>query len=146
MITHPSASELIDEVRSQLRLAVTPAITDEQLRGLLGMLDALLARAAVRAEHEIGWMLEEIAAIEVMVDGVGADDPRVSEARSALEAGRRGSDDAAAVAAEYRLASEVLCRGLESGREIAAASRAILDTRLAREAQVLGDFTLVARD
>lgn len=146
MITHPSTTELIDQVRQQLTTSVAPAIQDPQILGLLGMLDALLHRASVRAENEISWMREEILDIEQMADGPGAQDSRIAEALGALRAGRRSSDTASAVAAEYRLASEVLCRGLESGGEIAVASRVILDARLARESTVLGDFSLVARD
>lgn len=146
MITHPSTPELIGQVRRQLSDVIAPAIGDEQLHGLLGMLDSLLHRAAVRAEYEIAWMCEEIDAIEHMATGPGRDNDRIAEALSRLEAGRRSSYEASAVAAEYRLAGEVLCRGLEAAGDAAVASRAILNRRLAREAEVLGDFALVARD
>lgn len=146
MITHPSTNELIGQVRRQLSEVIAPAIQDEQLLGLLGMLDSLLHRAAVRAEHEIAWMREEIAAIEQMAAGPGSEDERIAEALARLKAERHTSCEASAVAADYRLASEVLSRGLEATGEAAVASRAILDVRLAREAEVLGDFALVARD
>lgn len=146
MITHPSVAEVIGQVRRQLSNVIAPAIDNEQLLGLLGMLDSLLHRAAVRAEYEIDWMRAEIEAIEQMAAGAGRDDDRISEALSRLQAGRRSSFEASAVAAEYRLASEVLCRGLEATGDAAVLSRAILSLRLAREAEVLGDFALVARD
>ena len=146
MITHPSAAELIGQVRQQLGSAIAPAIDNEQLLGLLGMLDSLLQRAAVRAEYEIAWMREEIDAIEHMANGPGRDDEGIAEALARLKAERGSSYEASAVAAEYRLASEVLCRGLEAAGDAAEVSRAILNRRLAREAEVLGDFALVARD
>jgi hypothetical protein len=146
VITHPSTSELIEQVRQQLSQGVAPAIDNEQLLGLLGMIDALLQRASVRAEFEIEWMREEISAIEQLGAGPGACNGRIAEAMAALRAGQHGSNEASAVTAEYRLAGEVLSRGLESGGEVAAASQVILDQRLAREAEILGDFALVARD
>ena len=75
-----------------------------------------------------------------------AGDERIAEAMAALRAGKQGTDEASAVSAEYRLAGEVLSRGLESGGESALASQMILNQRLAREAEILGDFALVARD
>jgi hypothetical protein len=146
VITHPSTRELIEQVRQQLSQGVAPAIDDEQLLGLLGMIDALLQRASMRAEFEIEWMREEIRAVEQMATGPGAGDERIVEALAALRAGKQGTDVASAVSAEYRLAGEVLSRGLESGGEVAAASHAILEQRLAHEAEILGDFALVARD
>ena len=120
------------------------------------MIDHILRTLAVRAEHELGWMAEEMAAI----DGVGA---RVGGFGAAGgRSGRRGARrrsarsvasglHAAEITDDYNRATEVLsrCCGGDLHRKPANSGRrssALLDQRLAHETDVIGeDFQLVGR-
>ena len=59
MITRPTTDELIGDCCRELTDAILPALTDETLRLRLVMTETVLRNAAVRAAHEIAWMLDE---------------------------------------------------------------------------------------
>ena len=153
MITRPTTAQLIDVVRRELGERVAPAVTDPQAATSLQMVDHILRTLAVRAEHETGWMAEEIAAIEAVGAQV-ADSGlpgalAVAEALAAFRAGD-GGRSAAEVTEEYNAATEVLSRCLEATFTIEGdlrdAVNGLLDQRLAHETEVIGpDFQLVGR-
>ncbi len=72
------------------------------------------ATLAMRAEHELGWMTEEMAAIETVGQEVadsglpGA--PAVADALAALRAGRGAGLSTAEITGDYNAATEVLSR------------------------------------
>ena len=120
----------------------------------LHMIDHILRTLAVRAEHELGWMGEEMSAIENVASRVAASDlPGAASVAQALEEFRANVSPglhAADVAADYNRASEVLSRTVEATYadtgELRAAVNALLDQRLAHETDVIGeDFQLVGR-
>ena len=154
MITRPTTAQLIDVVRRELADRVAPAVTDPQVATSLQMVDHILATLAVRAEHEAGWMTEEIAAIETVGQQVadsglpGA--PAVAEALAAFRAGRGTGRSIAEITDDYNAATEVLSRCVEAtfaaGGHLRDAVTGLLDQRLAHETDVIGPgFQLVGR-
>jgi hypothetical protein len=154
MITAPTSAQLLDVVRRELAEKVAPAVADPQVATSLHMIDHILRTLAVRAEHELGWMGEEMSAIEMVASRVAASDlPGAASVAEALEEFRANVSPglhAADVAADYNRASEVLSRTVEATfaetGELRAAVNALLDQRLAHETDVIGeDFQLVGR-
>jgi hypothetical protein len=154
MITAPTTAQLVEVVRRELAERIAPAVTDPQAATSLQMVDHILATLAVRAEHELGWMVEEMAAIEAVgrrVAGSGLPGaPAVTEALAAFDAGRSAGQSGAAVTADYNSATEVLSRCIEATFSAEGPLRdevtALLDQRLAHETAVTGpDFQLVGR-
>ena len=152
MITRPTSAQLIDEVRRELAENIAPQVTDPQAQGSLQMVDHILRTLAVRAEHEIEWMLDEIDDISAVVGRVAASadaPPSVREALDALETGASGSLSLGDVSERYALASEALSRAIEATVATPGPLRdevnALLDRRLEHETAVIGEFQLVAR-
>lgn len=154
MITAPTTAQLLDVVRRELAEKVAPAVTDPQATISLHMIDHILRTLAVRADHELGWMGEEMAAIESVATRVAASDlPGAESVGQALQEFRANVSPAlhaADVAADYNRASEVLSRAVEAtfadAGPLRAAVNALLDQRLAHETDVIGeDFQLVGR-
>ena len=154
MITRPSTTQLIDVVRRELAEKVAPAVTDPQVATSLHMIDHILRTLAVRADHELGWMAQEMAAIEAVGERVAASGlpgaAGVGEALSAFRSQRTTGLHAADITEDYNRATEVLSRAVEAtfadGGEMRAAVHELLDLRLAHETAVIGeDFTLVGR-
>ena len=154
MITAPTTAQLLDVVRQELAEKVAPAVTDPQVATSLHMVDHILRTLAVRAEHELGWMGEEMSAIELVASRVAASDlPGAASVAQALDEFRANVSPglhAADVAADYNRATEVLSRAVEATfsdtGELRAAVDVLLDQRLAHETDVIGeDFQLVGR-
>lgn len=154
MITAPTTAKLLDVVRKELAEKVAAAVTDPQVATTLHMIDHILRTLAVRADHELGWMGEEMAAIESVGSRVAASDlPGAESVGQALLEFRSHVSPAlhaADVAADYNRATEVLSRAVEATfadtGELRAAVNALLDQRLAHETDVIGeDFQLVGR-
>jgi hypothetical protein len=152
VITRPTSAQLIEEVRRELSSNVAPQVTDPQVQGSLQMIDHILGTLAVRAEHEIEWMLDEIDDISGVVERVAADAPAgepVREALDALRSSTYGSRSLSDVTSRYALASEALSRAIEA--TVATPGplhdevNALLDRRLEHETDVIGEFQLVAR-
>ena len=154
MITAPTTAQLLDVVRRELAEKVAPAVTDPQVATSLHMVDHILRTLAVRADHELGWMGEEMSAIELVASRVAASDlPGAASVAQALDEFRANVSPglhAADVAADYNRATEVLSRAVEATfsdtGELRAAVDVLLDQRLAHETDVIGeDFQLVGR-
>lgn len=154
MITAPTTAQLLDVVRRELAEKVAPAVADPQVATSLHMIDHILRTLAVRAEHELGWMGEEMSSIEMVASRVAASDlPGAASVAEALEEFRANMSPglhAADVAADYNRATEVLSRTVEATftdtGELRAAVNGLLDQRLAHETDVIGeDFQLVGR-
>ena len=80
---------LIGDCCRELTDAILPALTDETLRLRLVMTETVLRNAAVRAAHEIAWMLAETSAlVAYAADGGGPARKRAAgAAMAAVEAG-----------------------------------------------------------
>ena len=154
MISRPTTTQLLEVVRRELGEKVAPAVTDPQVATSLHMIDHILRTLAVRAEHELGWMAEEMAAIDEVGERVASSGlpgaAAVGEALSAFRSQRAAGLHAAEITDDYNRATEVLSRAVEAtfteGGELRAAVTALLDQRLAHETDVIGeDFQLVGR-
>jgi hypothetical protein len=154
MISRPTTTQLLEVVRKELAEKVAPAVTDPQVATSLHMVDHILRTLAVRAEHELGWMAEEMAAIDTVGERVAASGlpgaAAVAEALAEFRAQRAGGLHGAEITDDYNRATEVLSRAVEAtfadGGELRAAVTALLDQRLAHETDVIGeDFALVGR-
>ena len=152
MITRPTSAQLIDEVRRELSSNVAPQVADPQIKGSLQMVDHILGTLAVRAEHEIAWMTEEIADISRVVSQVAAEagfPPSVGQALDELRASADGSLLLSDVTSRYALASEALSRAIDATVATPGPLRdevsALLDRRLEHETDVIGEFQLVGR-
>ena len=136
MLTRPTTEQILRNIVDELQATVAPALPDGPAKVAVGMMTQLLQGCAVRAAHEIGWMHEEIAAIEAQVgpvagahgDGLHLDDvlPRYHAAGEAL---------AAAVEAAYAAGDTARVEAL----------RQLLEARNAHEMQVVGALELVGR-
>jgi predicted NAD/FAD-dependent oxidoreductase len=151
VISQPSTARLLDVVRQELAETVAPVATDPQIQASLQMIDHILGTLAVRADHEIAWMVEESDALaELGEDIVDAqpDATRVAAAVAALRAVDTRSLHYDAVAARYSLAGEILSCAFEAvpaDSPLRPAVDAQLDTRLGHEVEIMGDFELVGR-
>ena len=154
MISRPTTPQLLAVVRRELAEKVGPAVTDPQVATSLRMVDHILSTLAVRAEHELGWMGEEMAAIDEVGDRVAASGlpgaTPVAEALTTFRSQRASGLHAAEITDDYNRATEVLSRCVEAtfsnSGELWAAVSALLDQRLAHETEVIGeDFQLVGR-
>lgn len=154
MISQPTTTQLLAVVRQELAEKVAPAVTDPQVATSLHMIDHILRAMAVRAEHELGWMAEEMAAIEAVGERVAASGlagaAAVGEALQAFRSQRAAGLHAADITDDYNRATEVLSRAVEATfgeeGELRAAVQELLDQRLAHEIAVIGeDFSLVGR-
>jgi hypothetical protein len=146
----PSVVALISAIRAQLDTVVVPAVDDEAARKTLAMVDHLLQTIAVRAEHEIDWMVEHVAdvtelAAQYVAAGIGG--VAVSSALDAYRAGSGHGLSASVVTGNYALAATVLSAMLEAtvtdDGVLALAARALLRRDVARGVEVVGEFELV---
>jgi hypothetical protein len=153
MITRPSTAQLVEVVRRELAERVAPAVSDPQLTTSLQMIDHILSALAVRADHELGWIAEEMEAIQAGGVRVAASDlpgaAPVADALKAFRAARSASLHAADVVEDYNRATEILSRAVEATSahpgDLRQQVLSLLEARLDHEVDVIGDFQLVGR-
>jgi hypothetical protein len=145
MITRPSAAMLLEVICEELNSTVAPAVTDAGALQALAMIGEVVKMVANRCDHEIGWMVEEIAAIEALCDRVidSGHDVDGSIAAGLLEL--RSTTlryDTSTLTARYSDASELLSKCLETtilvGGEIRVAAEGALKLRADHEASLRG--------
>lgn len=156
MITRPSTAQIVAAVRRELADVIAPEVTSPHAVASLQMLDNVLHNLEVRAGHEIAWMREEAALLEAetaaALDRL-ADDHRPRAVAEALDAYRRGRtgglhyDD---VQADYDRASEAFARVVEAAvygddPHLREHVTGLLQARLARELEIMGEFGFVGR-
>lgn len=151
MITQPTADRILEVVQQDLRDNVLPAVTDPQVIASLHMIDHILGTLAIRAEHEIAWLVEETEDLEglgVQVVHALPAARRVEAALDALRATPLASLRLSDVTARYSLASEILSCAVEDvpvDADVRSAVEARLDARLSHEVEIIGEFQLVGR-
>ena len=153
MMTLPSSSQLIAVVRAELAETLDGVSNDPRVLNCLSMVDSMLGTIAVRCEHEIGWMIDEIEEIEsvaAQLIGSGHDnDGRLRAGLQLLHATGPRAFDTDTVRGRYQQASTLLsdCAeiALATGAEIRRQVEAVLSTRLAHEEQIRGALALVGR-
>lgn len=152
MITRPTTDVLIGDCCQELTDAILPALTDETLRLRLVMTETVLRNAAVRAAHEIAWMLAETAALMAYAAEVAArhrSEP-LDAAIAAVEAGPPQSLHLADVVDRYERAGQAFEQALAAAQEAGAAdliaqARELLRDRITIEKQVMATYAVVGR-
>ena len=152
MITRPTTDTLIGDCCRELTDAILPALTDETLRLRLVMTETVLRNAAVRAAHEIAWMLAETSALMAYAAEVAvrhASEP-LRAAMAAVEASPPDSLHLADVADRYERAGQAFEKALAAAQEAGAAdlvaqARELLRDRIATEKEVMATYTVVGR-
>jgi hypothetical protein len=152
MITRPTTDELIGDCCRELIDAILPTLTDETLRLRLVMTETVLRNAAVRASHEIAWMLQETSALMGYAAEVAArlgSEP-LRAAMAAVQAGPPESPHLAEVTDRYERAGQVFEQALAAAQEAGAAdlvarARELLRDRIATEKQVMATYAVVGR-
>jgi len=151
VISKPSTARLIEVVRQELREQIAPALGDPQTQASLQMIDHVLSTIAVRAQHEVAWMVEETTALCRLGHDVLAAHPEadgVAAALAAAEAMEQGSLHYDDVAGRYSLASEILSCAYEQApgdSPLRLAIEGAFDQRLRHEVDIMGEFQLVGR-
>ncbi len=141
MITRPTTDALIGDCCRELTDAILPALTDETLRLRLVMTETVLRNAAVRAAHEIAWMLQETSALMAYAEQVAArhaSEP-LRAAMAAAEAGPPESLHLADVADRYERAGQAFEKALAAAQEAGARDR------IATEKEVMATYAVVGR-
>jgi hypothetical protein len=151
VITEPRAARILEVVRQEIADGILPAVDDPQLVASLQMIQQILGTLAVRADHEIAYLVEEIAAAErlgaeiqaVLPEAVG-----VIAALHELRAIPSVSLHVPDLLPRYSAASELLSRAFDevpANSPLRSRVEETLDLRLAHEVEVIGDFSLINR-
>lgn len=152
MITRPTTDALIVDCCRELTQEILPALTDETLRLRLVMTETVLRNAAVRAAHEIAWMLRETSALMAYAAEVAArhgGEP-LRTAMAAVEASPPASLHLADVTDRYERAGQAFQAALAAAQEAGAAdliaqARELLRDRIATEKHVMASYAVVGR-
>jgi hypothetical protein len=150
MMSTPTVAQLVTAIRAQLSEMVAPAVDDPAAGRVLGMVDHLLQTIAVRAEHEIEWMVAHVDHVvglaEEFVGGEGDSEP-VDLALSRYRAEHRQSLSTAAVTQNFALANGVLSAILETTVSdegpLARRARDLVRRDVAHGVDIVGEFELV---
>jgi hypothetical protein len=150
MMSTPTVVQLVAAIRQQLSEVVAPELEDPGLRKVLAMIDHLLQTIAVRAEHEIEWMVAHTDDVVELGRRFAPDEDAseaVGAALSNYERDRGDSLSASAVTKNFGLAAAVLSSILEATVHedglLARRARELLERDVARGVEVVGDFDLV---
>jgi hypothetical protein len=152
MITRPTTDALIEDCCRELTEAILPGLTDETLKLRLVMTETVLRNAAVRAAHEIAWMLGETSALMAYAAEVADRYPAgpVRAAIARIHAHRADSMELADVAERYERAGEAFAAALAAAQEAGAAdlvarARELLRDRISTEKKVMASYAVVGR-
>jgi len=148
MLSSPTAVEILEGLRLELRQTILPEVGQGPARVAVEMFDNVLANLATRAAHEIAWMRDESAQIEVLAATV--DDGATRVALDDFLAADRTSLHLTDVQVAYDRAGEVLSCATEHALAtgdagLLAECRRLLELRSEREMTVLGDWNLTGR-
>ncbi len=153
MISRPTTDQLILDCCRELMEEVLPTLTDETTQVRVIMIDTVLRNAAVRAQHEIAWMRDEIAAIDsYAADTLAAlpDATGVLAAQDALAAAPADSLHLADVVERYSRAGALLSLSVEAAvlsghADLVGAGETLLAGRLGREHEVMAGWSPTGR-
>ncbi len=147
----PSVAAVVTAIREQLSTAISPALADDRQKKQLAVIDHLLQTVAVRSEHEIDWMVGQIADVVELAErfvAAGAAPEPVATALQRYRDGHRPGLATSVVTANFALAAEVLSTVLEATAaddgEIALTARELMARDVQRGIDIVGDdFKLV---
>jgi hypothetical protein len=152
MIGRPTTEQLALDCARELTNQVLPAVDDPTAVRTVQMLENVLRNIAVRAAHEVAWMVEETATIEQyareVAERFGGDG--IAAGLVALAAAPRDSLHLEDVAETYARAGDLLSAATDvalASDDDALARRAyeILRVRCDREVTAMAEWSPVAR-
>lgn len=135
VLSRPTTDQVLVIIADELQSTVAPAVASEVATVLLDQVDQTLRKLARRAAHEIGWMIEETAAIDAAL-GREADPAESYHLNEVIE--------------RYSAASDALGDAIEAAFDAGDRARiselkALLMQRVANEQEILGQLVLVGR-
>lgn len=135
MFTRPTTEQVLDVIANELRETVLAELEPGPARVMVEQVEQLMRGCAQRSAHEIAWIHEEVAAIEVVV-GRDLGSPLSLHL-----------DD---VAAWYDTASHELSAAIDvafsnGDHDRVDELRTLLDARSGHEMQIIGALDLVGR-
>jgi hypothetical protein len=150
MMSTPTVAQLVTAIRAQLSEVVAPAVDDPAAGRVLGMVDHVLQTIAVRAEHEIEWMVAHVDDVVGLAEEIVAGE-RGSEsidlALNRYRAEHRRSLSTSAVTENFALANGVLSAILETtvsdDGPLARRARDLMRRDVTHAVDIVGDFVLV---
>lgn len=150
MITRPTTDDLIADCCRELMETILPALTDDTLRLRLVMTETVLRNAAVRAAHEIAWMVQETSALLSYAEQVSVRHGGES-LRAALTGAGSGPADSlhlADVTERYDRAGRIFVSALAAARDAGAEDlvvrgRELLRDRIETEKHVMASYAVV---
>jgi hypothetical protein len=152
MITRPTTDVLISDCCRELTEAILPALTDETLRLRLVMTETVLRNAAVRAAHEIAWMLQETSALLAYAAEVAArhGSEVLRDAMAAVAGSPAEGLHLTEVVERYERASQAFATAMAAAQEagdddLVAKARELLRDRIATEKEVMASYAVVGR-
>lgn len=153
MISYPTTEQIILDCRRELLEVIGVEVTSDAAKVSVQMVENVLRNVAMRAAHEIAWMREETAAMELYANDVlaaipGA--PGVAGALTALGDGPGESLFLNDVTKVYTLAGEAMSCAVEAAlaaghTELSSRAAALLTGRNVREQQIMGEWGFVGR-
>ena len=150
MIARPTTQQLLEDCARELREDVIPVLTDANVIVNLQMMELVLQSCALRAGHEIAWMAEEVAAIDVYVADVAAAHVSVAPVQGALRASPAASLHLTDRADQYHLAGEALAQAVEvclaaDDKPLLRRGIDLLQARRSRETELRPNFYFPGR-
>jgi hypothetical protein len=141
MLSRPTTEQILRDCCTQLREKIAPALSDRESQIAAQMMEEVLRNGAVRAAHEIAWMCEEAEAMVAFARDAGIE-PSAETSPASLHL-----DDVAAAYGEASAAFEAALDVALANADAAmiARAQALLDTRLAHENEVMGEWGFVGR-
>jgi hypothetical protein len=152
MLSRPTTEQILLDCCRELMSDVLPALTDETAQVRVIMIETVLRNMAVRAAHEIAWMIEETAEIEGYAKSVqdAHPDSALKAALAGLAAAPRASLNLDDVVESYCRAGDALSAAVEAavGASDATAvqrGEGLLEGRLERETEVMAGWSPTGR-
>jgi hypothetical protein len=152
MITRPTTEQLLLDCCRELMEEVLPTIADETTIVRIAMIEQVLRNCAIRSSHEIGWMLEEIPAIDAYARAVhaAAANDRLAAALRRLEDAVDERLDLDVVTERYARAGDLLAAAVETAvtaglGDLQREGERLLDARLTREEEVMAGWSPAGR-
>jgi hypothetical protein len=152
MLSRPTTEQILLDCCRELMTNVLPALSDATAQVSVIMVETVLRNTAVRAAHEVAWMRDETADIEVYANAVAAQAPgtTLETALAALAAAPRDSLHLDDVVETYCRAGNALSAALETAvagglTGLIQRGEEILDVRHGHEMQVMAGWSPTGR-
>ncbi|MEM8905394.1 MAG: hypothetical protein AAGF02_16955 [Actinomycetota bacterium] len=153
MIPRPTIAQLLRDCRREITESLVPELSTDTAKVAAEQLDIILEQCAVRADHEIAWMREEIDAMAAYATDVTAalGDDATQRALADATANRDESLHVEDVGRDYHRTSEAFSCALEASVAAkdddleARGLELLLRYRKERQLELMANWRLVGR-